>query len=164
MNLPLTPSLSRSEGTAMELSPAAGPDWQALNLNLNRNLARLRFLEIKSKITIKIGKKPFRLNSMAVPSEGGEGARRAGEGWFMVPMRARKAPEILFLDGDESGNSDNYENPIHLQTRIPQNQRHGRSRGHDAGQSFRHRRIRREQNSVRPSALFGSQRVRQGPG
>ena len=48
-------------GTAIELSPAAGPHWQALNLNLNRNLARLRFLEIKSKITIKIGKKPFRL-------------------------------------------------------------------------------------------------------
>ena len=37
---------------------------QALNLNPNRNLARLRFLEIKSKITIKIGKKPFRPNSM----------------------------------------------------------------------------------------------------
>src|SRR6059058_2005886 len=52
--------------TAIELSPAAGPHWQALNLNPNRNLARLRFLEIKSKITIKIGKKPFRLNSMAV--------------------------------------------------------------------------------------------------
>src|SRR2546421_3458570 len=61
MNLPLTPSLP-----AIELSPAAGPHWQALNLNPNRNLARLRFLEIKSKITIKIGKKPFRLNSMAV--------------------------------------------------------------------------------------------------
>ena len=52
--------------TAIELSPSAGPHWQALNLNPNRNLARLRFLEIKSKITIKIGKKPFRLNSMAV--------------------------------------------------------------------------------------------------
>src|SRR6266480_5903148 len=51
---------------AIELSPAAGPHWQAPNLNPNRNLARLRFLEIKSKITIKIGKKPFRLNSMAV--------------------------------------------------------------------------------------------------
>jgi len=70
MNRPLTPSLSRSEGTAIELSPAAGPHWQAPNLNPNRNLDRLRFLEIKSKITIKIGKKPFRLNSMAVPSEG----------------------------------------------------------------------------------------------
>src|SRR2546430_11282508 len=70
MNRPLTPSLSRSEGTAIELSPAAGPHWQAPNLNPNRNLARLRFLEIKSKITIKIGRKPFRLNSMAVPSEG----------------------------------------------------------------------------------------------
>src|SRR2546430_6647910 len=66
MNRPLTPSLSRSEGTAIELSPAAGPHWQAPNLNPNRNLDRLRFLEIKSKITIKIGKKPFRLNSMAV--------------------------------------------------------------------------------------------------
>src|SRR2546430_2222127 len=52
--------------TAIELSPAEGPHWQALNLNPNRNLARLRFLEIKSKITIKIAKKPFRLNSMAV--------------------------------------------------------------------------------------------------
>ncbi|PYJ85760.1 MAG: hypothetical protein DME22_07905 [Verrucomicrobia bacterium] len=51
---------------AIELSSAAGPHWQALNLNRNRNLARLRFLEIKSKLTIKIGKKPFRLNSMAV--------------------------------------------------------------------------------------------------
>ena len=52
--------------TGIELSPAAGPHWQALNRN--RNLARLRFLEIKSKITIKIGKKPFRLNSMVVGS------------------------------------------------------------------------------------------------
>ena len=62
---------------AIELSSAAGPHWQALNLNPNLNLARLRFLEIKSKITIKIGKKPFRLNSMAVhpgplPQERGE--------------------------------------------------------------------------------------------
>ena len=55
----------RDRGTAIELSPAAGPHGQAPNLNPNRNLARLRFLEIKSKITIKIGKKPFRLNSMA---------------------------------------------------------------------------------------------------
>src|SRR6266480_5169017 len=53
-------------GTAIESNSAAGPHWQALNLDPNRNLARLRFLEIKSKITIKIGKKPFRLNSMAV--------------------------------------------------------------------------------------------------
>src|SRR2546429_3404492 len=60
--------------TAIELRPAAGPHWQALNLNLNRNLARLRFLEIKSKITIKIGKKPFRLNSMAVGRGWGKGA------------------------------------------------------------------------------------------
>jgi len=54
--------------TAIELSSAAGPHWQALNLNPNRNLARLRFLEIKIKIKIKIkiGKKPFHLNSMAV--------------------------------------------------------------------------------------------------
>src|SRR5437016_5701779 len=52
--------------TALELCPAARPHWQAPNLNLNRNLARLRFLEIKSKITIKSGKKPFRLNSRAV--------------------------------------------------------------------------------------------------
>src|SRR6266513_43944 len=59
--------------TAIELSPAAGPHWQALNLNPNRNLARLRFLEIKSKITIQIGKKPFRLNSMAVPPRRGRG-------------------------------------------------------------------------------------------
>src|SRR5882762_11859036 len=64
--------------TAIELSPSAGPHWQALNLNPNRNLARLRFLEIKSKITIKIGKKPFRLNSRAVspcplPARRGEG-------------------------------------------------------------------------------------------
>src|SRR5467141_1137609 len=69
--------------TAIELSPSAGPHWQALNLNPNRNLARLRFLEIKSKITIKIGKKPFRLNSMAV---------RAGRGvpiWFMAHMRVQ---------------------------------------------------------------------------
>ena len=58
--------LPRHGPTAIELSPAAGPHWQALNLNLNRNLARLRFLEIKSKITIKIRKKPFCLNSMAV--------------------------------------------------------------------------------------------------
>ena len=67
-NISLSPR-RRSGGsgsTAIELSPAAGPPWQALNLNPNRNLARLRFLEIKSKITIKIGKKPFRLNSMAV--------------------------------------------------------------------------------------------------
>src|SRR5207249_9873658 len=56
----------RTGVTAIELSPAAGPHWQALNLNPNRSLARFRFLEIKSKITIKIGKKPFRLNSMAV--------------------------------------------------------------------------------------------------
>src|SRR5437016_11844385 len=62
----LVPLLGGLRGTAIELSPAAVPHWQALNLNLNRNLARLRFLEIKSKITIKIGKKPFRLNSMAV--------------------------------------------------------------------------------------------------
>src|SRR5256884_7504616 len=80
--------------TAIELSPAAGPHWQALNLNLNRNLARLRFLEIKSKIMIKIGKKPFRLNSMAVhpvplPFRRGEGARRAGEGPVLLPERRR---------------------------------------------------------------------------
>src|SRR5256885_9564017 len=64
--------------TAIELSPAEGPHWQAHNLSPNRNLARLRFLEIKSKITIKIGKKPFRLNSMAVhpgPLPQGEGER-----------------------------------------------------------------------------------------
>src|SRR6267378_4200063 len=65
---PLTLSL-----TAIELSPAAGPHWQALNLNPNRNLARLRFLEIKSKITIKIGKKPIPLNSMAVGQGRGKG-------------------------------------------------------------------------------------------
>src|SRR5437588_12713049 len=62
-------NLSRGRGpgcTAVELSSAAGPHWRALNLNPNRNLARLRFLEIKSKITIKIGKKQFCLNSMAV--------------------------------------------------------------------------------------------------
>src|SRR5438445_12515982 len=64
--------------TADEISPVARPHGQAPNLNLNhnRNLARLRFLEIKSKITIKSGRKPFRLNSMAVhpvppPSDGG---------------------------------------------------------------------------------------------
>ncbi len=80
--------------TAIELSPAAGPHWQALNLNLNRNLARLRILEVKSKITIKIRKKPFRLNSMAVaPGEraemrggicgpsNGPMSRTAGEDW-----------------------------------------------------------------------------------
>ena len=77
VNVPLSltrplATLSPSDGeragcTAIELSPAAGAHWQALNLNPNRNLARLRFLEIKSKITIKIGKKPFPLNSMAVP-------------------------------------------------------------------------------------------------
>jgi len=72
---------------AIELSSAAGPHWQALNLNPNLNLARLRFLEIKSKITIKIGKKPFRLNSMAVG---------LGRGAFdlclpMVPMRPQTA-------------------------------------------------------------------------
>jgi len=69
VKIPGTVRASPSPGwgsTAIELSPAAGPHWQALNLNPNRNLARLRFLEIKSKITIKIGKKPFRLNSMAV--------------------------------------------------------------------------------------------------
>ena len=61
--------------TAIELSPAAGPHWQALNLNRNRNLARLRILEIKSKIMIKIRKKPFRLDSMAVGrGEGNENA------------------------------------------------------------------------------------------
>src|SRR5438270_6797243 len=74
INRPLTRPLSPSEGagtgTANEISPVARPHGQALNLDPNRNLARLRFLEIKSKITIKIGKKPFRLNSMAVPSEG----------------------------------------------------------------------------------------------
>src|SRR3989440_9403899 len=81
MNLPLTPSLP-----AIELSPAAGPHWRALNLNPNRNLARLRFLEIKSKITIKIGKKPFRLNSMAVHPgplpHPGEGEARTVPGIF----------------------------------------------------------------------------------
>src|SRR6266513_6105896 len=68
--------------------------WQALNLNPNRNLARLRILEVKSKITIKIRKKPFRLNSMAVaPGEraemrggicgpsNGPMSRTAGEDW-----------------------------------------------------------------------------------
>src|SRR5439155_18585977 len=54
------------QGTAVELSPAAGPHWPAPNLNPNLNLARLRFLEI----TIKIGKKPFLLNSMAVEGQG----------------------------------------------------------------------------------------------
>lgn len=54
--------------TTVELSPAARPPWQALNLNLDRNLARLRALKIKSKITIKIRSNPFRLDSMAVPT------------------------------------------------------------------------------------------------
>src|SRR5437764_1187783 len=50
---------------AIETSPVARPHGQAPNLNPNRNLARLRFLEIKSKITIKSGRKPFGLNSTA---------------------------------------------------------------------------------------------------
>jgi hypothetical protein len=54
--------------TAIEISPVAQPHGQAPNLNPNRNLARLRFLEIRSKITIKSERKPFRLNSTAVPS------------------------------------------------------------------------------------------------
>src|SRR6266513_2442585 len=63
--------------TVIEISPVTRRHWQALNLNPNRNLAQLRFLEIKSKITIKSGRKPFRLNSTAVPlptpSSWGEG-------------------------------------------------------------------------------------------
>ena len=59
-----SPQPSPSGSTAIELSPAAGPHWQALNPN--RNLARLRFLEIRSKIMIKSGGKPLRLNSTAV--------------------------------------------------------------------------------------------------
>src|SRR2546429_3332626 len=79
INRPLTRPLSPSEGagtgTANEISPVARPHGQALNLNPNRNLARLRFLEIKSKITIKIGKKPFRLNSMREGASSWRGSR-----------------------------------------------------------------------------------------
>jgi len=63
------------EPTVVEISPVTRRHWQAINLN--PNLARLRFLEIRSKITIKSGRKPFRLNSTAVPlptpSSWGEG-------------------------------------------------------------------------------------------
>src|SRR5438874_9932982 len=82
--------------TAIELSPAAGPHWQALNLNPNRNLGRLRFLEIKSKITIKIGKKPFRLNSMAVLRRG-EGCPKGGKGGGHGQGEARTVPEFHAL-------------------------------------------------------------------
>ena len=62
-----SPQPSPPGSTAIEISPVARPHGQAPNLNPNRNLARLRFLEIKSRITIKSGRKPFRLNSTAVP-------------------------------------------------------------------------------------------------
>src|SRR5216117_3681061 len=69
--------ISLPDPTAIEISPVTRPHRQALNLNPNRNLARLRFLEIRNKITIKSGRKPFRLNSTAVPlptpSSWGEG-------------------------------------------------------------------------------------------
>src|SRR6266513_6466037 len=82
----LVPLLGGLRGTAIELSPAAVPHWQALNLNPNRNLARLRFLEIKSKITINIGKKPFRINSISVlPSP--------------LPARASQGEGAGFHDG-----------------------------------------------------------------
>ncbi len=48
-----SPQPSPPGSTAIEISPVARPHGQAPNLNPNRNLARLRFLEIKSKITIK---------------------------------------------------------------------------------------------------------------
>src|SRR2546430_6461177 len=87
MNRPLTRSrdcgttLSSIGGegrgcTDIEISPVARPHGQVPNLNPNRNLARLRFLEIKSKITIKSARKPFRLNSTAVGK--GRGGRFMG--------------------------------------------------------------------------------------
>ena len=54
------------QGTVVELSPAAKPHPQALNLNPNLNLARLKALEIKSKITIKIKNPTDRPNSTTV--------------------------------------------------------------------------------------------------
>src|SRR3981081_2810964 len=58
----------------------ARPHGQAPNLNPNRNLAWVRFLEIKSKSTIKSGRKPFGLNSTAVTPMGGrESERRTRE-------------------------------------------------------------------------------------
>src|SRR5437016_5807347 len=92
----LVPLLGGLRGTAIELSPAAGPHWQALNLNRNRNLARLRILEIKSKITIKIRKKPFRLNSMAVLRRG-EGCPKGGKGGGHGQGEARTVPEFHAL-------------------------------------------------------------------
>jgi len=64
---PLPSDGERGTGcTVIEISPVARPHGQAPNLNPNGNLARPKLLEIKSKITIKIRKKPFCLNSMAV--------------------------------------------------------------------------------------------------
>ena len=71
INRPLTRPLSPSEGagtgTANEISPVARSHGQAPH----RNLARLWFLEITSKITITSARKPFRLDSTAVEGRGG---------------------------------------------------------------------------------------------
>ena len=58
--------LPRGGATVVELSPAARPHPQALNLNPDLNLARLKALEIKSKITIKIKNPTDRPDSPAV--------------------------------------------------------------------------------------------------
>src|SRR5207302_6445706 len=117
---------------AIELSSAAGPHWQALNLNPNLNLARLRFLEIKSKITIKIGKKPFRLNSMAVhpgplPQERGEA--RTVCGIFMpfgVVLRHEDLRRLLRL----------FKSPLNSSKRTSRS-----SKAHDPGASLANRSI-----------------------
>jgi len=65
----------RGGGTAIEISPV-GPHGQAPGPN--RNLARLRFLEIGSRITIKSGRKPFRLKFNG-SGERGAGGRERGK-------------------------------------------------------------------------------------
>ena len=84
----------RDRAPALEISPVARPHGQAPNLNPNHNLARLRFLEIKSKITIKSRQKPFRLNSTAV----GQGEGRPNhptEGVRLTPQPTAHAVGYL---------------------------------------------------------------------
>jgi oxygen tolerance protein BatD len=72
---------------------------QALNLDLNRNLARFRLLEVKRKITIKIKRTPLHLNSMAVEGRG------QGEKSVLPGRDACEACEISVLRVDSRGSA-----------------------------------------------------------